>query len=64
MSNVTTFELLYPSLIFINGTEDDCPASCLSIFFSFVSILFAVSTANLKSSIGKVPNIISLGGYS
>ena len=51
--NVTTFLLLlYPSHIFINGVEDDLSNSYMSIF-SFISILYVVSTANLKSSIGK-----------
>ena len=51
--NVTTFLLLlYPSYIFINGVDDDWPVSCLSIFY-FVRILFDVSTACLKSFIGK-----------
>ena len=36
----------------INGVEEDYPANCLSIF-SLVSILLAVSTVALKSSIGK-----------
>ena len=38
--------------MFIKGVEEDCPANCLSIF-SLVNILLAVSTAFLKSSIGK-----------
>ena len=38
--------------MFIKGVEEDCPANCLSIF-SLVSILLGVSTAILKSSIGK-----------
>ena len=36
----------------INGIDEDYPTYCLSIF-SFISILFAVSTTCLKSSIGK-----------
>ena len=35
----------------INGVDEGCPGNCLSIF-PFVSILLAVSTACLKSSIG------------
>ena len=35
----------------INGVEDDWPTNCLSTF-SFVSILLAVSTDCLKSSMG------------
>ena len=38
--------------MFMNGVEDDYPANCLSIF-SFVKILFAVSTACHKSTIEK-----------
>ena len=52
LSNVTTFLLLYPSLMFINGVEDHLPANCLSIF-SFIRILLAIYTTNLKSSMGK-----------
>ena len=36
----------------MNGVEDDCPASCLSIL-SFARIPLALSTANLTSSRGK-----------
>ena len=36
----------------MNGIEDDLPAYCLSIF-SFGRILFTLSTACIKSSIGK-----------
>ena len=39
------------SLIFMNGLVEVCPVSCLSNF-SLVSILLAVSTACLRSSIG------------
>ena len=38
--------------MFMKGVDDDCPAYCLSIF-SFVKILFAISTAYHKSTIGK-----------
>ena len=62
MSNITTFLLLYPYLIFINGVEDDLPANGLSIF-SFVRIILALSTAYLKLQWERVPNIISLGVY-
>ena len=48
--NVTL--LLSPSLTFINGVKDVCPANCLSIF-SLVNIVLAVSTACLKSTLGK-----------
>ena len=43
--------LWWPSLILINGVDDDCPANCMSNF-SLGSILLAVSTACLRSSIG------------
>ena len=43
--------LLAPSLILINGLVEVCLVNHLSNF-SFVSILFAVSTACLRSSIG------------
>ena len=36
--------------MFINGEKDVWPTSCLS-YFSLVSILFAIFTAGLKSSI-------------
>ena len=36
----------------MNGVEDVCPANCLPVF-SFVKIPFTVSTACLRSSIGK-----------
>ena len=39
--------------MFINAVEDGCSANCLSIFSS-VRILLAVSTTNLKSSMGKI----------
>ena len=39
------------SLIFINGLAEVCPVNCLSSF-SLVNILFAVSTACLRSSMG------------
>ena len=42
--------LLCPSLILINGLEEDCLVNCLSNF-SFINILFAVSTACLRSSV-------------
>ena len=35
----------------MNGVDEDCPDNCQSIF-SFVNILFAVSTACLRSSVG------------
>ena len=43
--------LSVPSLIFMNGLAEVCPVSCLSNF-SLVNILFAVSTACLRSSMG------------
>ena len=43
--------LSVPSLIFMNGLVEVCPISCLSSF-SLVNILFAVSTACLRSSMG------------
>ena len=43
--------LLCPSLILINGLEEDCPVNCLSNF-SFVNILFVVSTACQRLSVG------------
>ena len=43
--------LSVPSLILMNGLVEVCPVSCLSSF-SLVSILFAVSTACLRSSMG------------
>ena len=43
--------LLAPSLMLISGLVDVCPVNCLSNF-SLVKILFAVSTANLRSSMG------------
>ena len=43
--------LSVPSLIFINGLAEPRPVNCLSNF-SLVNILYAVSTACLKSSIG------------
>ena len=46
-----TLQLFCPSLMFIDGLEDVCLVNCLSNF-SFVNILFAVSTACLRSSMG------------
>ena len=44
--------LLAPSLMLMNGLAEVCLVSCLSNF-ALVNILFAVSTACLRSSIGK-----------
>ena len=41
--------LLIPSLMLMNGLVEACPVSCLCNF-SLVNILFAVSTACLRSS--------------
>ena len=41
----------------MNGVDEDCPDICLSIF-SFVSILLAVSTVCVRSSMGIISNII------
>ena len=41
----------------MNGVDKDCPDNFLSIF-SFVNILLAVSTVCLRSSMGKISNII------
>ena len=49
VSNATL--LPAPSLVLINGLVEACPVNCLSSF-SLVNILFAVSTACLKSSMG------------
>ena len=46
-----TLLLFYPSLILKNGLEEACLVNCLSNY-SFVNILFAVSTACLRSSMG------------
>ena len=40
-----------PSLMLMNGLVEVCPVNCLSSF-SLVNILFAVSTACLRSSMG------------
>ena len=43
--------LLAPSLMLMNGLVEACPVNCLSNF-SLVNILFAVSNASLRSSMG------------